>query len=312
MVAPSFSPATVKALVDVITGGSGGMYSNSPPIGIYRTASAIEGLMMECDLDFQVGGSRVPSLTQFLRDLLSSDPEGGSKLVRIIVRVVEPDDYAAQPERRQAAISHLNRFLGRDGLEIVLRNDQPQLIEARRSGGVVSTVAAKAATINFDTVQRDLERALASSETDAEDAVTAACSTIESVCRSILVELGVPLPAKKDIEGLMRAIQEPLALSPARTDLPTEIAADVRQVLGGLTTTAKGIGALRTHGGDAHGRERGFKRIDGRIARLAIHTASTVTLFLIETWERKYRRPLPEATDKVPARGTEARQGGED
>lgn len=156
---------------------------------------------------------------------------------------------------------------------------------------MVSAVAAKAATIDFDTVQRDLERALASSETDAEDAVTAACSTIESVCRSILVELGLPLPAKKDIEGLMRAVQEPLALSPARTDLPTEIAADVRQVLGGLTTTAKGIGALRTHAGDAHGRERGFKRIDGRIARLAIHTASTVTLFLTETWEKKYRRP---------------------
>ncbi len=55
MAAPSFSPAAVKALVDVIAGGSSGMYSNPPPIGVYRTASAIEGLMMECDLDFRVG-----------------------------------------------------------------------------------------------------------------------------------------------------------------------------------------------------------------------------------------------------------------
>lgn len=289
-----FSPATVKALADVITGGPGN--TTSPPIGIYRTASAIEGFMMECDLDFRVGmKSRVAAVTDFLRDLLVNDPKSGEKLERIIARVVEPYDYARQPDRRQAVVDHLNRFLARDGMEIVLRNDQSQLVGAGRSSVVVDAVAKKVATIDFDTVQRDLERALASADTDAEDAVTAACSTIESVCRSILAELELPLPAKKDIEGLMRAVQEPLALSPTRSDLPTEIAADVRQVLSGLTTTARGIGALRTHGGDAHGRERGFKRIDGRIARLAIHTASTVALFLIETWEKKYRRPLHQA-----------------
>jgi hypothetical protein len=52
--------------------------------------------------------------------------------------------------------------------------------------------------------------------------------------------------------------------------------------------------ALRTHGGDAHGRERGFARIDYRIASLAIHAASTVALFVIETWQRKFpSRELP-------------------
>jgi hypothetical protein len=91
---------------------------------------------------------------------------------------------------------------------------------------------------------------------------------------------------------VVRAVQEPLGLSPARPDLPIEIAADVRQVLGGLTTATKGIGALRTHAGDAHGRERGHGRIDARIARLAIHAASTIALFLIETWEVKFRREL--------------------
>ena len=74
--------------------------------------------------------------------------------------------------------------------------------------------------------------------------MTAACSLIESVCRSILIELGLALPAKKDIEGLIKAVQEPLDLSPGRTNLPAEIEADIRQVLGGLTSVAKGIGSL--------------------------------------------------------------------
>ena len=154
-------------------------------------------------------------------------------------------------------------------------------------------IIEKTALLDFDTVQRDVERAQQSIKDDPEDAVTAACSLIEAVCRSILIELGLPLPAKKDIEGLIKAVQEPLGLSPGRTNLPAEIEADIRQVLGGLTSVAKGVGSLRTHGGDAHGREKGFRRIDARIARLAVHSASTLALFLIETWEQKHKRVLP-------------------
>jgi hypothetical protein len=148
-------------------------------------------------------------------------------------------------------------------------------------------------------VSRDLDRATRNAEDDPEDAVTAACATLEAVCRSILLELGLALPAKKDVSALVRAVQEPLGLSPGRTDLPDLIAGDIRKVLSGLTTATEGIGALRTHGGDAHGRERGHRRIDPRIARLAIHAASTVALFLIETWERKMQRGLPAAVEPV-------------
>lgn len=157
-----------------------------------------------------------------------------------------------------------------------------------------SILTSKLGVLNFDTVQREISRALESVEKDPEDAVTAACSLVESVCRSILIELKIPLPPKKDIEGVLRAVQEPLGLSPARSDFAPEVAGDIRQILGGLTSVAKGIGSLRSHAGDAHGRERGSIRIDARVARLAIHSASTVALFLIETWEKKFSKTLPQ------------------
>ena len=114
--------------------------------------------------------------------------------------------------------------------------------------------------------------------------------------RSILVELGEPFPPKKDIQGLYNAVKWPLALSPDRSDIDPLIANDVRQILSGLATVIAGVGSLRTHGGDAHGREKGYARIDARIARLSIHSASTTSLFLIETWQRKFpARPLPKA-----------------
>jgi hypothetical protein len=167
-------------------------------------------------------------------------------------------------------------------------------IEAGVAPPVLAALSGTAGVLNFDTVSRDLDRALGNSKQDPEDAVTAACPTVESVCRSILIELGQPLPDKKDIKGLFNSVKKPLGLSPDRTDLNPLIAEDVRRILGGLGTVIEGIGALRTHGGDAHGRERGFARIDSRIASLAVHAASTVALFLSETWQRKFpRRELP-------------------
>jgi hypothetical protein len=167
-------------------------------------------------------------------------------------------------------------------------------IEAGFAPPVLAALSDTAGVLNLDTVSRDLDRALGNAREDPEDAVTAACSTVESVCRSILIELGQPLPDKKDIKGLFNAVKKPLGLSPDRTDLDPLIAEDVRRILGGLGTVVEGIGALRTHGGDAHGRERGYARIDHRIASLAIHAASSVALFLIETWQRKFpSRELP-------------------
>ena len=99
---------------------------------------------------------------------------------------------------------------------------------AGRATPVVEQLSVTVETISFDTVQRDLSRALASIEADPEDAITAACSTIESVCRSILIELGEPLPAKKDVQGLFNAVKGPLGLSPDRGDLDPLIAGDVR------------------------------------------------------------------------------------
>lgn len=191
-------------------------------------------------------------------------------------------------------LSHLNQFLAYDGFELQRQGRVVRLVAAGRTTPVVDHLVTKAGSLDLDTVGRDLERALASAETDPEDAVTAACSTAESVCRSVLIELGLELPVKKDISGLYRAVAGPLGLAPDRSDLPADVVQDIRKVLSGLSTCLEGIGSLRTHAGDAHGRERGYRRIDARIARLAIHAASTTALFILETWQQKYpARELP-------------------
>lgn len=149
-------------------------------------------------------------------------------------------------------------------------------------------LSSTANIINFDTVSRDLDRALEAADKDPESAITSACSTVESVCRSILIEMGEGLPAKKDVKSLFNAVKKPLGLSPDKKVNDELVADDVRKVLGGIATVVEGIAALRTHAGDAHGRESGYKRVDTRIANLAVNSASTISLFLIETWQKKF------------------------
>lgn len=140
----------------------------------------------------------------------------------------------------------------------------------------------------LDTVDLEVVRAQENVEKDPEAAITAASSMIESVCRSILLGRGLDLPKQMDIRTLYKEVREPLGLSPDKAGIDTEIEADVRTILSALGNTIQGIGALRTHAGTAHGRERGFRRIDPRIARLAVNSAFAVVLFLIETWEKRF------------------------
>lgn len=288
-----FSPFVMKALVDLITGGSGD--DTSPAIGLYRSGPAIEQFFLDCNVDMRIGTkSRVPATTDALRSLFQVDnPENRKTIKRIIERVADPRDFFHEPEKATAVKEFINAALEADGYKVVTLNGKAVLSEYSQSNAIIEPFANKVDTISFDTVQTEIARALANLENDPEDAVTAACSLIEAVCRSILIELNQELPAKKDIDGLMKAVQSELGLSAGRSDFPPEIEADIKQTLSGLTSIAKGIGALRTHGGDAHGREKGRKRLDARIARLALNSASTLSLFLIETWETKQNRSLP-------------------
>tara|TARA_R110002051_G_scaffold1008_1_gene4918 strand:+ start:50308 stop:51204 length:897 start_codon:yes stop_codon:yes gene_type:complete len=140
----------------------------------------------------------------------------------------------------------------------------------------------------LDTVDLDLRRALENTEKDPEAAITAASSLVESLCRSIILARGADLPKDMDISSLYKVVRDLLDLNPKKELKTSEIEGDIRSVLSGLGTVLLGIGALRTHAGTAHGRQKGFTRVDPRIARLAVNSASSLSLFLIETWGMKF------------------------
>jgi hypothetical protein len=130
-------------------------------------------------------------------------------------------------------------------------------------------------------VEIEFDRAYQTVESDPGAAVTAACAILESVCKTYL-ELGGLVPPKKQVLGtLWPEVANHLGLS------PKEVADDdLKRILQGLYSIGDGIAALRTHEGSAHGQSSAKSyRIEPRHARLAVHAAHTMAMFVLETRE---------------------------
>lgn len=270
-----FSPQYIDALAECITGGSG--WSKTPSIGLYRTAYQIVKFFRSIGYDISaVEGSRVP-FTQDLLNQINREENGFEEIVEITKKILDPRDYIDREDKLESVINYLNRFLKYDGLEIIKTGVSYNLVEAGGTAPVAEVFGKTALTL--PNVRADFERAIKSIDEDAEGAITSACSTLESVAKSILDGIGKPYPKDQSIQPLVFAVLKELDLAP---DQYSE--AEIKRILGGLFNIAAGIGVLKTKYGDAHGKGREIKELLPRYARLAVNSASTVGLFLLETY----------------------------
>jgi len=287
--APSrFSTQTVTALAEIVTGGYSG--KSSPPIGHYRSGPELEQFFGGLNIELQIGNaSRVPTVLRVLEHE-NKQPNGRATMIQVIEACAHPRDYFDDEPKLMAVVVYMNKRLEFDGFELRKIGRVFKVVALATNMVAAAALKEKAKALDLDSVHNDFERALKEAESDPADAITAACSTVESVCKCILDEMGKPYPANKDIKGLVGEVAKHLNLSPGRDDLPKEWEQDIRTILSGLFNVIGGIGSLRTHAGDAHGKGKNPVPADARIARLAIHAASTVSLFYIETWQRTTAR----------------------
>lgn len=279
-----FSTQTITALTEVVTGGSAG--DSTPSIGLYRSGPKLERFFGGLNIELRIGnGSRVPTVLSVL-EYENKQAEGRATIIKVIEACTDPRDYLEDESKLAAVVDYMNKRLRFDGFELRKIGQVFNVVALVTNTVGAAALKNKAKALDLDSVHNDFERALNEADSDPADAITAACSTVESVCKCILDEMGRPYPSNKDVKGLVSEVAKHLNLSPGRDDLPREWEQDIRAILSGLFNVISGIGSLRTHAGDAHGKGKNPVPADARIARLAIHAASTVSLFYIETWQR--------------------------
>jgi hypothetical protein len=151
--------------------------------------------------------------------------------------------------------------------------------------GPSRSLAERIKAEGIQAIEIEYDRAYKSIDSDPGAAVTAACAILESVCKCYLEEEGQPLPNKQVLGTLWPEVAGHLGLSPK--DVADN---DLKRILQGLYSIGDGVAALRTHTGSAHGQSnaKGY-RLAPRHARLAVHAAHTMAMFVLETWDERRR-----------------------
>lgn len=106
----------------------------------------------------------------------------------------------------------------------------------------------------------------------------------ETVCKTILSELGIAYDNDDDCPALLRQVTTNVRLFPAGHDAPTEITSSIKKTINGLSTTVQGLCEIRSREGMAsHGREAFAQNLEPTQALLAANAADTIVSFLWNT-----------------------------
>ncbi len=233
--------------------------------------------------------SRLENMHKALSSLNVEQPEF---FVRLVQRTANWATYLDFPEQQQALVKYLNRRFERDGFALQKEGSYYRLRPLVSNSVAVAGLQSLLGSGGYQSVQRELERALPNVDTDPEDTITAAGSMVESACKIILDQMGKPYPKQQTLTDLSKAVADNLGLLPADDDNDKH----VKQILQGLASIAQGTAALRNAVGDAHGRGMTRTVIEPRVARLAVNAASTLTAFYIETWEAQAKHGEDDAS----------------
>jgi hypothetical protein len=149
---------------------------------------------------------------------------------------------------------------------------------------------------DFVSIDMEFKRALSNVEVNPREAVSAASNILESVCKVYIAEENLEVPTKQDLKHVWTSVRKHLGFDPSTIEDQ-----DLQQILTGLISITEGIGALRTHASSAHGAGKKVYKLEPRHARLAIHSAHTVALFVLESWRKKKQNFQPVAPpDRSP------------
>jgi len=218
--------------------------------------------------------------------LLRGDDE---TFLRFLAETVHPV-VRRDPDEVSALVAVYNKHLQHDGYElapVAEISGRPVFAGRRRLSvpGAIRELERAAPVVDVNYLTRQVTRMEGAIERDPELAIGTAKELIETVCKTVLGGLGVEPDKTWDVPRLIKETSKCLQLTPdgVRPDAPA--AETIRRVLGSLGGIVTGIAELRNAYGTGHGKALGRTGLGPRHAKLAVGAASTLAVFLFETYQ---------------------------
>ena len=243
---------------------------------------------VDCDLSYRpsVNGQRRTLVEQYYHTVDWSDPAHVRKILFVFENVLRRAEKSAEnevfsPEREKVEekeIEKLIHFLQKDGFHWI----GGRIVSG---AGIPSLASIKDAATVFDAkhMAEQIRRMESAVETDPSLAIGTAKELIETCCKTILSERGVPVPSTPDVPTLTKATLKELKLVPDEIPDARRGADVIKRLLSNLGTIGNGLAELRGLYGTGHGKHGSASGLSPRHAKLAVGAAATLTVFLFET-----------------------------
>lgn len=226
-------------------------------------------------------GSKKTKALEWLRRINKDMSVSPLEVLGRLIEAYMDEDLEGKTEPWEASRSEERQHL--------LRELQRGKLQYSSGGIITGSLATPSASLeehirkrNIPSLNEEFNRALKNVESSPKESLSAACNILESLCKVYIEEQGLEMPKKQDLQPVWTVVRKDLALDPSLIEDQ-----DLQKILTGLISIVDGVGALRTHASTAHGAGRKSYRVEPRHARLAIHAAHTVVLFVLETWDKR-------------------------
>jgi hypothetical protein len=204
-------------------------------------------------------------------------------LCEMLHPIVQPQTEVVERIRRI-----LNEHLAKDGWEIreqLQISGRPAFAAFRSIGSDAHTAeAAKVVTeaIDAEYVSRQITRMQSSLASEPDVAIGTAKEFVETICKTILRERNIPYDQSEKMPRLVKQVAGALELIPPGISGEAKATETVKRLLSNLSSVADGLAELRNLHGTGHGKEADAKGLELRHARLAVGSATTLAVFLLE------------------------------
>ena len=222
-------------------------------------------------------------------DLLHCEDEAFLKfLCETIHPIVRPNE-----EDVTELLKMFNDNLAVDGWQLaeVMRISNKPVYAARPliQGNIPRINSAKEIASKLDSVyvSQQITRMESAIADDPELAIGTAKEFVETICKTILRECGETLGKDDSLVDLVKQVRSKINLLPENVSKEGKGADTIKRLLSNLGTVAQGLAELRNLHGSGHGKDIATESLQSRHARLAVGAATTLGVFLFETYEER-------------------------
>jgi hypothetical protein len=233
--------------------------SGEPPMGLSKAAKALEWLRQT---------NKDKNIVQPLNVL-------GKIIETYMEETLDPDD-----ELDKLKIND------REKINKILAESELQYVKGGKITGVLGSPSKNLENyireFDIESIEMEFDRALKNIELNPREAVSAASNILESLFKIYIEDENLDKPNKLDLKSVWSVVKKDLGFDTSKIEDD-----DLKRILSGIMSIVDGVASLHTHASSDHGAEKKFYKLEPRHARLAIHSAHTITLFVIESWNKK-------------------------